>query len=40
MARLVQMDNTMMTGVRNFMLRMIPSSMQMKRLDWLVGYEV
>lgn len=40
MARLVQMDNAAIIGVRNFILRLVPSSMQMKRLDWLVGYEV
>jgi 2-polyprenyl-6-methoxyphenol hydroxylase-like FAD-dependent oxidoreductase len=39
MARLVQMENAVAMNMRNFMLRMIPSSTQMKRLDWLVGYE-
>ncbi|NHN30657.1 FAD-dependent monooxygenase [Paenibacillus agricola] len=40
MARLVQMDNAAFIGVRNLMLRMIPASMQIKRLDWLVGHDV
>jgi 2-polyprenyl-6-methoxyphenol hydroxylase-like FAD-dependent oxidoreductase len=40
MGRLVQMENPAAIALRNGMLRIIPSGIQVNRLHWLVGHEV
>ncbi|WP_231887819.1 FAD-dependent monooxygenase [Fictibacillus phosphorivorans] len=40
MARIMQLENPISIQVRNLLLRTMPTSLQMKRLEWLVGYEV
>lgn len=40
MARIVQLEHPLLLGLRNGMLRMLPAEMQLRRLHWLLGYEV
>ncbi|KRE47531.1 hypothetical protein ASG85_27485 [Paenibacillus sp. Soil724D2] len=40
MARIVQMSNPAAIMLRNQVLRLLPDNVQMKRLDWLLGYRV
>lgn len=40
MAKIMQLENPLAIGIRNNLLRRIPDSFQMKRLDWLIGHEI
>lgn len=40
MARIVQMSNPAAIMLRNQVLRFLPDAVQMKQLDWLLGYRV
>ncbi|MDM5315144.1 FAD-dependent monooxygenase [Fictibacillus sp. b24] len=40
MGRFMQLENPVSIKLRNLLLRTMPSSLQMKRLEWLIGYEV
>ncbi|NRF95639.1 FAD-dependent oxidoreductase [Paenibacillus frigoriresistens] len=40
MARIVQMSNPAAIMLRNQVLRVLPDEVQMKQLDWLLGYRV
>ncbi|WP_322112065.1 FAD-dependent monooxygenase [Brevibacillus ruminantium] len=40
MGRMVQLENPFATASRNLMLRLIPPTVQSRRLDWIVGHEV
>jgi 2-polyprenyl-6-methoxyphenol hydroxylase-like FAD-dependent oxidoreductase len=40
MARIVQMSNPAAIMLRNQVLRLLPDDVQMKQLDWLLGYRV
>jgi 2-polyprenyl-6-methoxyphenol hydroxylase-like FAD-dependent oxidoreductase len=40
MGRFVQLENSVSIQFRNLLLRTMPSSLQIKRLEWLIGYEV
>jgi 2-polyprenyl-6-methoxyphenol hydroxylase-like FAD-dependent oxidoreductase len=36
----IQMENTLVCHLRNAMMKLIPTAMQMKQLEWIIGYEV
>jgi 2-polyprenyl-6-methoxyphenol hydroxylase-like FAD-dependent oxidoreductase len=40
MARLMQLENPLAIHFRNLMLRAMPDTVQVKRLEWVVGHEV
>ncbi|QFT89799.1 FAD-dependent urate hydroxylase [Bacillus sp. THAF10] len=40
MARLMQLENPLAIHFRNLMLRAMPDTVQIKRLEWVVGHEV
>lgn len=40
MARMVQMDNSVMLRARNLALSLFPDSFKIKQLDWLLGYRM
>jgi 2-polyprenyl-6-methoxyphenol hydroxylase-like FAD-dependent oxidoreductase len=40
MGRLMQLENPLAVEIRNFLLRKMPDSIQIKRLEWLIGYNV
>lgn len=40
MARLMQLENPLAIDFRNLMLRSMPDSVQIKRLEWVIGHEV
>ncbi|MCM3123100.1 MULTISPECIES: FAD-dependent monooxygenase [unclassified Mesobacillus] len=40
MARMMQLENSAAIRLRNLLLRSTPDEMKIKRLDWVLGYEV
>ncbi|MDB5053445.1 MAG: 2-polyprenyl-6-methoxyphenol hydroxylase [Bacilli bacterium] len=40
MGKLMQLENLVAIELRNTLLRTIPVRMQLKRLEWLIGYEI
>ncbi|NKE06597.1 2-polyprenyl-6-methoxyphenol hydroxylase [Bacillus selenatarsenatis] len=40
MARMMQLENPMAVKARNQLLRKLPDELKIKRLDWILGYEV
>ncbi|WP_226641376.1 FAD-dependent monooxygenase [Mesobacillus subterraneus] len=40
MARMMQLENPMAVKARNQLLRKLPDEVKIKRLDWILGYEV
>ncbi|MBT2691661.1 FAD-dependent monooxygenase [Bacillus sp. ISL-55] len=40
MARMMQLENPAAMKVRNQFLRIVPDELKIKRLDWILGYEV
>ncbi|ULL18591.1 2-polyprenyl-6-methoxyphenol hydroxylase [Paenibacillus sp. H1-7] len=40
MGRMVQLENPLLIAMRNGMLRTLPADVQLRRLHWLIGFEV
>jgi 2-polyprenyl-6-methoxyphenol hydroxylase-like FAD-dependent oxidoreductase len=40
MARLMQLENPFAINFRNSLLKTMPTSLQIKRLEWIVAYNV
>jgi FAD-dependent urate hydroxylase len=38
--RMGQLENPLVRGLRNSLIKLIPASAQMKQLEWIIGYEV